>query len=347
MRSPGILAALAALGVTGAPLAASAYLRTAVSQTPNSASTCEGGLVNLYWTARNHQWWLFQKPSSPSTIAGLDWNTLATTMQAASRAWEGTQCSDTAFQYMGATSQYAIGYDPNSSSNQNIEVFRENACSNTSIVPANDPCLSNDTCGDTYNCWQHVDDIIALTTMTFDTGTGEVFDADTEFNAALNPATNQPYYHFTDLPGLACGTPATEGCVPACANPTDPTETGCVATDVQNTATHEFGHFIGLAHPPDMAATMYAYAPPGQTSKRVLNQDDINGLCDIYPIGSQTNWCIPPATSSSSQPSHCSALGSDAFGVLALALGLWRRRLQRDNVIRPKSLRWNVRGARS
>jgi hypothetical protein len=107
----------------------------------------------------------------------------------------------------------------------------------------------------------------------------------------------------------------------------------CVATDVQNTATHEFGHFLGLAHPPVEAATMYAYAPPGQTSKRILNQDDINGICDIYPLNAQTAWCVPPAsTSSNGGTRNCSALGTDAFGLLALAVGLRRRGLHRKKL---------------
>jgi hypothetical protein len=79
---------------------------------------------------------------------------------------------------------------------------------------------------------------------------------------------------------------------------------------------------------------MYAYAPPGQTSKRVLNQDDINGICDIYPLNAQTNWCVPPASQSSggSSQKNCSALGTDAFALLGLTLGLRRRGLQRKKL---------------
>lgn len=329
-----IIAGLLCAGALAVPVSGRAYLRAVVSQTPNPNSTCEGQLLDVYWNVRNHTWWLFQDPTHPSTIAGLDWNGVQTAMETATQAWQGVQCSDTTFQYMGSTTQFQIGYVPDSNNNQNIEVFREAACSDTSVVPANDPCLAADNCGDTYNCWGHEDDIIALTTTTFDENTGELVDSDTEFNATTNTSNGMPYYHFTDLPGAACGDPATTGCVPACADPTDPTEMNCVATDVQNTATHEFGHYLGLAHPPVPAATMYAYAPPGQTSKRILNQDDINGICDIYPLNAQTNWCVPPASTSagSGTGTNCSALGTDAFGLAGIALGLRRRRLHRKKL---------------
>src|SRR5205085_10533449 len=75
---------------------------------------------------------------------------------------------------------------------------------------------------------------------------------------------------------------------PPCA---DLNETGCVRIDVQNTITHEAGHTIGLDHTPDPNATMYATAPEGETSKRVLGTDDIQAICDIYPRGAQTVTC--------------------------------------------------------
>jgi hypothetical protein len=146
-----------------APPNARAYLRAVTSQTPNANSTCEGQLLDVYWDTRSHQWWLFRDPAHPNTVAGLDWSGVETAMQAAAQTWQEVQCSDTTFQYMGSTTQYQIGYDPTSSANQNIEVFRELSCSDTTVVPANDPCHGTDNCGDTYNCWGHENDIIALT----------------------------------------------------------------------------------------------------------------------------------------------------------------------------------------
>lgn len=53
--------------------------------------------------------------------------------------------------------------------------------------------------------------------------------------------------------------------------------------DVQNVVTHEVGHVFGLAHPgngeQDKVQTMYASAPPKETSKRTLEPDgDIPGI---------------------------------------------------------------------
>lgn len=52
--------------------------------------------------------------------------------------------------------------------------------------------------------------------------------------------------------------------------------------DLQSIATHEFGHFLGLGHTPIYDATMYA-AYTGGEGARSLHQDDIDGVCDLYP----------------------------------------------------------------
>jgi hypothetical protein len=81
------------------------------------------------------------------------------------------------------------------------------------------------------------------------------------------------------------------------------------AQDLQNTLTHEFGHFIGLDHncflpgtgkrgidnngvqvpdcnradPVVQEATMFAAVSRGDTLRRTLADDDIMGVCAIYP----------------------------------------------------------------
>jgi len=56
--------------------------------------------------------------------------------------------------------------------------------------------------------------------------------------------------------------------------------------DVANIATHEFGHNLVLADLYDAGSsefTMYGYASAGETKKRTLHQDDINGIRFLYP----------------------------------------------------------------
>jgi hypothetical protein len=55
--------------------------------------------------------------------------------------------------------------------------------------------------------------------------------------------------------------------------------------DVQNTVTHEAGHLIGFAHSPDPESTMFATAMLNETTKRDLTADDIQGMCDVFPLG--------------------------------------------------------------
>jgi len=55
--------------------------------------------------------------------------------------------------------------------------------------------------------------------------------------------------------------------------------------DLQNTVTHEVGHYLGLAHSEVSESTMYKDATPGETEKRSLHEDDIEGLCAAYPPG--------------------------------------------------------------
>ena len=56
--------------------------------------------------------------------------------------------------------------------------------------------------------------------------------------------------------------------------------------DVQNVVTHELGHSLSLGdiyNSSDSEATMYGYASAGETKKRTLDLDDINGISFLYP----------------------------------------------------------------
>jgi hypothetical protein len=95
---------------------------------------------------------------------------------------------------------------------------------------------------------------IGLTTTRFDTKTGALWDADIELNSAAQ--------------SLSIGDPIT-------------------GDDLLSVLTHEAGHFLGLSHSPDGAATMRAVYDPRRDGDglRSLEDDDIQGICEIYPIG--------------------------------------------------------------
>ena len=108
--------------------------------------------------------------------------------------------------------------------------------------------------------------VIALTTVTFKPQTGEILDADIEFNS-------KNFRFSADATGI-------------------PTE-----MDLMNTAVHEIGHFLGLAHVNHSDATMHASAQLGETKKRHLSCDDKNGMVFKYPVGEPNGYCDPPVAS--------------------------------------------------
>jgi hypothetical protein len=101
------------------------------------------------------------------------------------------------------------------------------------------------------------------------------------------------------------------------------TQPGAGKQDLQNALTHEMGHLIGLDHdcytpssdkfrqtdntgapaPFCVSAdatvqesTMFTKAEFGDLSKRTLAADDVNGVCGIYPLAQDPNYCPPPGT---------------------------------------------------
>jgi matrixin len=158
------------------------------------------------------------------------------------------------------------GYD-RTGPNENLILIRVADC--VAYVSPGDPCRTDDSCGNKYNCWDHGVATLALTLLTFDSQ-GRLLDADIEVNGAFS------YLSIVDSP------PCPPGQITH----------SCVGNDVQNTVTHELGHALGLAHSPDPASTMFDVAPLGQTSKRVLDPASKQFVCDVYPPGQPALDCF-------------------------------------------------------
>lgn len=213
------------------------------------------------------------------------------------QTWE-TQlqaCGDLDLDEGARSSSRTIGY-LSGGSNENLVLYRTRLC--TTVVPTGDPCFSAGTCGNTYDCWDHSSTIVALTTSSYIQATGELVDADVEMNAA------------TAFPTVVDSPPCPAGSL----------STSCVANDVQNAMTHEFGHVLGLAHAPDPSSTMYANEPIGETSKRVLDAGSKQFVCDVYPQGHASIDCASSSGGSSSSGCSSTATGGGLVPGLALLL---------------------------
>jgi MYXO-CTERM domain-containing protein len=231
--------------------------------------------------------------------------------------WAAVSCSDLAFpeQPLSTSPQdRRVGYfqDP-TITNHNLVLWRTRACRD--VVPANDACLTQGGCSNAYDCWDdsHGDSVIATTTTTADRSTGKILDTDIELNDA--PSTTGTKFTFSVVDVLSCPTQSGMGCI-----------------DIQNTVTHEAGHTLGLDHSPDPNATMYANAPPGETSKRHLGTDDIAGICAIYPKGQPTVTCVAQESSSGCGCSQAQTGPGAALGALALLLQIRRRSRRRPQL---------------
>jgi hypothetical protein len=104
--------------------------------------------------------------------------------------------------------------------------------------------------------------VLGLTTVTFSRKTGAIFDVDMEFNATHHLSADDP--------------------VPPS------------SYDLQSIATHEAGHFLGLAHSSDPGATMAPQYTSGSQNFRMLSPDDILGMCAIYPANAQVQCDATP-----------------------------------------------------
>jgi hypothetical protein len=225
-----------------------------------------------------------------------------------------------------------VGYD-----HRNTIVFRQDTWCRHSQTTQNSAASSDTSLPSDGVCYSP--NALAVTSIFKNTTTGEIVDADIEFNAVYFAWGD----HFAD-PGLVSTAPI---------------------VDFQNTLTHELGHVVGLDHAcfsasdnhdrltdntgaPELdcygslplpssitEATMYPSVEISDTSRRTLSPDDELGVSDIYPHlqaacpvliagGGCTLGQAPPAAA---QPTwRYKSLVALGLVLVALASGRWHRR---------------------
>ena len=113
----------------------------------------------------------------------------------------------------------------------------------------------------------------AVTFVWHNADTGEIYDGDMLLNDSMTGSRGP----FAVCDEAAC--PRDAG--------------GVFAVDLENIVTHEMGHYFGVAHTESLNidATMFESAPPGERSKRTLEEDDTTAICSIYPPGTLSTAC--------------------------------------------------------
>jgi hypothetical protein len=236
------------------------YVRTRTTETNKAMWWPRADLSALLYTA------------NPPSF--LDQAQTIAAVQAAAATWSTPQISCTSLSLTVNAVDAAeapVGYD-----GTNRITFRRGEWRKMPCDPAKENCAPYDARA------------LAITSVFAQTKDGRILDADMELNGV--------YRKWGDV----------------VADRNTFAQSGEEVHDLQNTVTHEFGHFIGLDHncfdpavsdrpPVDQtgssvplcreapaavrAATMYNTAQPTDTDKRDLSADDIQAVCDVYPVG--------------------------------------------------------------
>lgn len=225
------------------PREASAFCRTTTARVPANYDAQRNGCITagllLYWKGACVTYAI-----NENAATGIPFADATRIIDQAFSTWTNATCTSTGQKVgisvadLGAVQCAEVRYNPNSpdtnvTGNQNLIVFRED------VWPYND---ASNTLG--------------LTTVTFNSESGEIYDADMEINATgknLSTTDTVPANGF----------------------------------DLLSVVTHEVGHFLGLAHATSNTSTMFASYKPGTTTLRSLTSDDVDGLCTIYPNDAQ------------------------------------------------------------
>ncbi len=262
----------------------------------------------LFWTVPKVTWYQSTVGNPQTRPAGSEFEAVRRSFQSWQTVFE--QCGNLALEDGGQVDERKLGYEVGGQ-NRNVVLFRLRRCGDTSVVPATDPCWTDDTCGNKYDCWSNDTQTIAVTLTTYDEKSGIIYDSDIELNS--------PGFLFTTADGGGlCNPPAVT--------------TNCVSTDIQNTVTHEVGHFLGLDHTNNTGSTMNPRAPPGEISKRTVDPGSRDFVCKAYPKGQASQSCVHTTMDSNlgrkAAVGGCASTGAEAWlpALAGWALLLVRRR---------------------
>lgn len=257
----------------------------------------------LYWTAPRLVWQQ-SAAGNPATTGDTEFTAVSDSFQTWSQVF--SRCGNLQLVEGARVAERHTGYEP-AGTNRNLVLFRTQACVDS--APSSSSCWQDGTCGNTYDCWDFDDATIGITIVSYDVRTGVIYDADIELNAAR--------FVFTTVDSPPCmGTVSSQS---------------CVSTDVQNTVTHEVGHFVGLDH--SSGGVMAPDASTGEISKRQLDAASEAFVCEVYPQGKASVSCVSrlpvDAADEEADEGGCASAGVGALLLPLLALlpaALRRRR---------------------
>jgi len=251
------------LGATSTPASAFCRALTCTVCFPDTMTGCPVGGVPIAWAAPCVSYSVYRE-GSPS----ISHDQLTQATEAAFRAWRETTCPVVS---KPPSISVANAFGPAWCDRVEYNWGQANA----NIVIVRDP-------------WEDDKNLFALTTVSVNRETGEIYDVDIEINGT------QPLSVGPVVPGRY---------------------------DLQSILTHEAGHFLGLAHSTTARATMSATQMPGVDDFTTLDTDDIAGICTIYPPERSAPACDPtPLGGFSPECALDPAVGPDC------SLALTRRR---------------------
>ncbi len=245
------------------------------------------------------RWWLRPEPLtfriSEATPVEVPRAQVPGIMQAAFDAWRIDGCDVPEVSYAGTTEREA----------RNTPAWFDQEPDNVVVFVTRQAA---------WSALGHSQAELAVTKLSGNPDSGEITDADIEFNAADHTFV------------------VTDGEIPA------------DAVDFIATVQHETGHFFGLNDSFDPTATMYGGDLPPTADdphpRRTLAEDDRNGICALYAgvphhgddassyLDADDTYPYPRSPSQGSTPPGCEG-GAAPSGLVALAAAALGRRLAR------------------